>query len=125
MTGGLAAGRLITSRGNGAPKSFNEGFASGIQFLLQTAGAIAIAASPRFGAILVAAAATVMCVLHTGEIEILLPVWTFFLKRRGTIADFDPSCGFVWAEAGIFHIPEVFAFGNRAFTQGLIVDGFQ
>ena len=73
----------------------------------------------------VAAAATVMCVLHTGEIEILLPVWTFFLKRRGTIADFDPSCGFVWPEAGIFHIPEVFAFGNRAFTQGLIVDSFQ
>ena len=66
-----------------------------------------------------------MGVLNARQIEILLPVWAFFLQGRGTIADFDPSRGFVWAKAGIFHISEVFAFGDGTFTQSLIVDSFQ
>ena len=89
------------------------------------AGAIAVSASPGFRTVLVAAAATIVRVLHARQIEVLLPVGTFFLEGQGTIADFDPSCGFVWAEAGIFHIPEVFAFGNGAFAQGLVFDSFQ
>ncbi len=55
------------------------------------------------------------------------PFWSRQRRRegQGTIADFDPSRGFVWAEAGIFHIPEVFPFGNGAFAQGLVFDSFQ
>jgi len=115
----------MVSRGKFAPKRFHEGFACGTQFLFQAFGAIALSASPGFRAVLVAAAATVVRVLHAGEIEVLLPVGTFFLKRRGTIADLHPSRGFVQAKTGIFHISQIFAFGNRAFTQGLIVDSFQ
>jgi hypothetical protein len=66
-----------------------------------------------------------MGVLDACQIEILLPIGALFLKRRGTIADLNPSRGLVWAKAGIFHIPEVFSLGDRTFAQGLIVDSFQ
>jgi len=115
----------MVSRGKFAPKRFHEGFAGGSQFLFQALGAIALSASPGFRAVLVATQASIMGVLDACQIEILLPVGTFFLKRRGAVADLDPSRGFVRAKAGIFHVSEVFAFGNRAFTQGLIVDSFQ
>ena len=117
--------RLIARPSDFAAKRFNEGCSGGIQLLLQTAGAIAVAASPWFRAVLVAAAATVVRVLHPCQIEILLPVWTFFLKRRGTIADLDPSNRFARAKSGILHVSDVFAFGNGAFTQGLVVDSLQ
>jgi hypothetical protein len=121
----LAAEGLMVSRGKFAAKRFNEGFARGTQLLFQALGAIAFFASPWFRAVLVAAAASIMGVLDACQIEILLPVGTFFLKRRGAVADLHPSRRFVRAKTGIFHVSEVFAFGNRAFTQGLIVDSFQ
>ena len=93
--------------------------------MFQACGAIAVSAGPWFRAVLIAAATTVVRVLHAHQVEILFPVGTFLLKRRGTIADLHPSRGFVRAKTGIFHVSEVFAFGNRAFTQGLIVDSFQ
>jgi hypothetical protein len=125
LAGGLAGEGLIARGCDFAPKSFKEGFAGGSQFLFQALGAIALSASPGFRAVLVATAASIMGVLDACQIEILLPIGTFFLKRWGAVADLHPSRGLVWAKACIFHIPEVFAFGNGTFTQGLVVDSFQ
>ena len=125
MAGGLAGEGLIARGCDFAPKSFKEGLAGGSQFLFQALGAIALSASPGFRAVLVATAASIMGVLDACQIEILLPIGALFLKRRGTIADLNPSRGLVWAKAGIFHIPEVFSLGDRTFAQGLIVDSFQ
>ena len=72
---------LIAWRSDFAAQRFKEGFAGGVQLLLQAAGAVAVAASPALRAVLVAAATAVMGVLNARQIEILLPVWAFFLKR--------------------------------------------
>jgi len=42
-------------------------------------GAIAVAAGPWLGTVLVAASASVMRILNCGELELFLPIGTFFL----------------------------------------------
>ena len=56
------------------------------------------------------------------EIKIPLPVWTLFLQRLRAVANFHPAGGVIAAQPGIVHIAEIFAFGNRAFAQSLVLD---
>ncbi len=80
--------------------------------MFQTPGAIAIAACPGFQTVLVTAPAPIMRVLNSRQVEILLPIGSLFQQGSGTIADFDPPSGVVGAKSGIFHIVQVFAFGD-------------
>jgi hypothetical protein len=91
--------------------------ARSLQLLLQLGGAVAAVAGPWLGAILVAAFATLVGVLYAGEIEILFPVWAFFLERCWAIADFDPACSLIFAETRVIHVAQIFAFGDRAFAE--------
>jgi hypothetical protein len=59
----------------------------------------------------IAAFATVVRVLYAREIEIFFPVRTLFLERGGAIADFNPACCLIFAEAGLLHVAQIFAFG--------------
>jgi hypothetical protein len=106
-------------------KLIHEGRAPGAEAFFEAGGTIAIAAGPGFGAVFVAAFAAVVGVLNFGQIEKFLPVRLFFLKRRGAIADFDPASGVVVEDAGVAHVAKVFAFGDRAATQGFVFDGLE
>jgi hypothetical protein len=83
-----------------------------VQFLFQPRRAVAITACPGFGAILIAAFAAVVSILHASQVEIFLPVRPLLLQRRGTVADFHPPCGLVFTEPGFLHVAEVFALGD-------------
>jgi hypothetical protein len=62
-------------------------------------------------------------ILDVGEVEVFFPVGALFLKWRRAIADFDPACGVIIAEARVVHITEVFSLGDGALTKGFIFDG--
>jgi hypothetical protein len=59
----------------------------------------------------------------------LFPVRLLFLKRSRAIADFHPTSSLfvivIWAEPGILHVSEVFAFGDRSLTQRLLLNRFE
>jgi len=82
--------------------------------LFEALGTIAVFAGPGFGAVVVAALAAVVGVLDAGQVEVAFPIGALFLERRGAVADFHPSGGLVFAEAGFAHVAEVFAFGDGA-----------
>ena len=90
---------------------------------LEFGRAVAVVAGPGLGAVLVAAFAPVVGVLHAGEIEIFFPVGSFFLKRRRTVTNFNPSCRLVFAQTRLVHIAKIFALGNRTLAQGSAFDG--
>jgi hypothetical protein len=95
------------------------------QILLQPRGAIAVAARPGLGAILVAALAAVVRILHFCEVEVFFPIRPFFLQRRGTVADFHPAHGLVSAKPRFAHVAQIFALGNGALPQGLVLNGLK
>ena len=74
------------------------------QFSLHALGAIAVAC-PRLRAIGVPALPPVVRVQGFGQVETLLPIRTLLLRRRRTIADFDPPTCAVRAEPGVVHVP--------------------
>ena len=108
-----------------APQPTQKGSACYFQFLLEFGGAVAVIAGPRLGAVLIAALAAVVGVLHAGEIEIFFPVGPFLLKRSRAIADFDPARALIVTEARFAHVAEVFSLGERALAEGFIFDGFE
>src|SRR5205809_3372240 len=61
-----------------------------LQLFFKPRRAVTIAAGPGLGAVLVAAFAAVMRVLHFNEVKILFPVRRLFLERRGAVEDLDP-----------------------------------
>jgi hypothetical protein len=81
-----------------------------------------LTASPGFFSVLVAAAAAVMGVLNLGEIEVLLPVGTLFLKGAGAVADLDPSRGSIGKEARVLHVAKIFAFSDGALAESFVGD---
>src|SRR5258708_1647969 len=88
-----------------APQRFEEWLAPALQLSFQTLGAVAIAAGPRFGSVLVLASPPVVRVLNTRQLEVLFPVGPFFEQRRGTVADFHPAGGLVFADPRLLHVP--------------------
>ena len=69
------------------------------------------------GAVLVAAFAAVVRVLHLDQLEILLPVRTLFLQRRWAVTDFDPPHRLVGTNPRLIHIAQVFFPRDRAFAK--------
>lgn len=80
------------------------------ELFFESRGAITAIARPRFRAVLVAAIPPVVRVLNPHEVEIFLPVGTFFLQRRRAVAHLDPTGRLVWAQTGVLHVAQVFAF---------------
>src|SRR4051812_12944702 len=85
--------------------------------------AVAVAAGPRLGAVQIAAAAARVGVLHLLQIEVLLPVLTFFRQRGIAVADFHPLHASILVRARLAHVAEVFVAGDRTPAQRVLVDG--
>ena len=92
------------------------------QLLLQPRRAIAAAARPRLASVLIAAFAPVVRILHFREIEVFLPVRPLFLQWCGAVTDFHPTYRLVVAETSLTHIAQIFAFGDRALAERLLLD---
>jgi len=105
-----------------ASKRFEKRRAQSFEFSLETFGAVALAASPGFGAVEVAAAVTVVRVLHVSQLEVLLPIGSLFEQRTGTVTNLNPAGRAVIAKPGFLHVAQVFAFRNRTFTKRLILN---
>jgi hypothetical protein len=116
---GLPTGGFVQS----AAEESEEGFAGGFEFTFEASGAVAIAASPRFGAVVVAALAPVVRVLHLHQIEIFFPVGSLLLQRRRTVADFYPARGLIGTGAGFAHVAEVLFAGDGPAAERAIFDG--
>ena len=84
------------------------------KLLLQTAGAITIAAGPRLGPVFVAAILTIVCVFNFEQVEILLPVRAFLREWRGTKAGLNPMSISVDRQACVLHVMDIFVAGDRA-----------
>jgi hypothetical protein len=97
-------------------------FARASQFLFQPRSAIAIAASPPHRAVLVAALAPVVRILHFREIKIFFPVRPFFLQRSRTVADFYPAYCLVGADSRRTHVAQIFSFSDRSAAETLILN---
>src|SRR5258705_10275698 len=82
---------------------FEERRARSCQLLSQPFSAITIPTRPGFGAVLIAAAATVVSILNLCQFEMLFPVRTFFLKGSRAIAHFNPASGPVGAKPRVLH----------------------
>ena len=74
----------------------------GLQLLLQPFRAVTVGAGPGLLAVQVPAAVAVVGVLHSLQVEILLPVGAFFLQGSRTEADFDPADPSVSRPARLF-----------------------
>src|SRR5579862_1645709 len=61
-----------------APQRIEERLAATRQLLFQPSSAVAFAARPRLGAVLIFAAAPVVRILHTRQLKILLPIRALF-----------------------------------------------
>src|SRR5229473_3444022 len=93
-------------------QEFQEWLARVLQLLFERRGAVAISAGPRLRAVLVAAFTTVVSVLDLDQVEILLPIRTLLLQRRGAVADFDPAHRLVCTNPRLVHVAQVFALGD-------------
>ena len=85
--------------------------------LLELLCAIAIAASPCFLAIQVAAVSARVRVFYAQKLEIFFPVGAFFSQRCRAETDFHPPNSAVVIEAGVFHIIQILIPGDGALTQ--------
>ena len=79
---------------------------------LQSFGAVTGLASPRFRAVEIAAQAPVVRILHTLELEVLLPVRALFLKRRRTETNLDPFDRAVRAHSRLHHVAQILVSGD-------------
>jgi hypothetical protein len=64
-----------------------------------------------------------MRILNLQQVEVLLPIWPFFLKRRRTITNLNPLNGSVIALSSLFHVPKVFAAGDRPPAERSFING--
>ena len=77
---------------------------------------------PRFRAVLVAAFAAVVRVLHFHQIKIFFPMRPLLQKRGGAIAHLHPAHRLVRGHPRFIHVPQIFTFGNRALPQRAAFD---
>jgi len=94
------------------PERLEKRLSCHLQFSLQAFCAIAVTASPRLRTILIAAAPPVMRILDPRQFEISLPIGPLFLQRSGAIANLNPARRLVRTKPGVFHVPQIFAFGH-------------
>src|SRR6476659_5551795 len=87
--------------------------------------ASAVPTVPWFRTVLIFAAASVVGVLDARQLEILLPVWLFFEQRRGAVTNLHPAGGLVLADPRLFHVAQIFAFGDRALAEGSVFYGLE
>ncbi len=84
------------------------------KLLLQLPRAIAVAAGPRLGAVLMAAIPPGVRVFYAQELEVFLPVWPLLRQRRITKTDFHPAHRAVAPEPRLLHIVQIFFASDRA-----------
>lgn len=63
-----------------------------------------------------------MRVLHFQQIEILFPVRALLIQRRGAETGFDPMRNAILADAGLFHVVNIFVAGDGAAPQGTVAN---
>ena len=80
--------------------------------LFEVAGAVAIAAGPRFGAIFVAAIAAGVGIFNFKQVQKLFPIWALLFERGAAEAGFNPLQLLIGRQAGGTHVFEVFIARN-------------
>jgi len=98
-------------------QKFKEGLACVLQFLFQPCRAIAIAARPRLGSILVAAFAPVVRILYLHQLKILFPIRSLLLQGSRAIAHFHPAHRLICADPRLIHVSQVFVTRDRPLAQ--------
>ncbi len=66
-----------------------------------------------------------MRILYPHQIEVLLPIRTFFLQWRRTIANLDPPRRLIRAKSRVVHVPQVLAFRDGALAKTFVFNGLQ
>src|SRR2546425_11416894 len=89
---------------------------------LEACRAVAVTAGPRLRPVLVTTPAAGVRVLDADEIEVLLPVWAFLLKRRGAEAGLHPLHAPVGQLPGAAHVVLVFIAGHGPGAERALVD---
>src|SRR5688572_27430789 len=105
------------------PELATERLALRLEPALEPAGAVAVAAGPRLGAVLIAAPASRVRVLHRNQLEILFPVRALFGQRRGAEAGFHPLHAPIGQLAGLGHVAKVFSARHRAPSERTVLNG--
>src|ERR1051325_59613 len=93
-----------------------------LEFFLQPQRAIAIAASPWFRAIFVAAVTPGVRVLDAEQVEIFFPVGPFFFQGGMAKTALDPADHTVLGYPGLLHVMQIFFASDRATAQCLGVN---
>src|ERR1700736_3245509 len=63
-----------------------------------------------------------MRVLHAQQVEVLLPIRTFFRQWRRTKTNFDPGYRTITTNPGVFHVFEIFVASNGALAQNPFIN---
>jgi len=106
-------------------KNAQKRFACLGETLFQLFRAVAIDAGPGLLAVPVAAGAAVVGILNLHQLEVFLPVWPLFLKRRAAETRLHPAGGPVGAGARRRHVAEIFVSGDRTLPKGAVGNGVQ
>jgi hypothetical protein len=104
---------------------FEKWSAGRFQFFFQPSRAVAVSAGPCLSPVFIAALPSIMSILHSGQIEILFPVRSFFQQRRGTVADFHPSRSLVRTNPRVLHIAQILSLRDRTLTERLSLNRLQ
>lgn len=115
----MGPAKFIAARGER-----QEGLAAGFHLSFQPGGAVAIAASPRLGAVQVAATAAIVRVFDLNKIKMFFPVGTLFLKRLRTKAGLNPTYGSVVHKPRLLHVAYILVAGDRTFAQRAVFNCF-
>jgi hypothetical protein len=99
-----------------------EGLPAGPELCLQPPGAVALGTGPWLGTVPVAAIAPCVRILDGEQLEVFLPISTFFGERSWAETHFHPMNCSIVVPARAFHITEVFVTGNGAAPKGFIAD---
>src|ERR1700723_3329892 len=64
-----------------------------------------------------------MRVLHAQQIEVLLPIRTFFRQWRRTETNFDPGYRTITTKPSVVHVFEIFVASDGALAQDPFING--
>ena len=64
-----------------------------------------------------------MRVLHAQQVEVLLPIRTFFRQRRRTETNFDPGYRTITTKPSVLHVFEIFIASDGALAQDPSING--
>ncbi len=84
--------------------------------------AVAVGASPRFGAVLVAAVFAIVGIFDAEQVKVFLPIRSFLLEWGGAKTGFDPVSGSVIREPRILHVVNILITGDGASAERAVVD---